>query len=69
MNSHNTRPDFVHYKTPVRDDSAVEEARVISTKLIKDVNLTIEHDVDDGCDPYNSTGQHVVLKQRKLPKD
>ena len=69
MNSHNTKPEFSYSKTPVTDDSVVEKAKVISAKLISDANLTIEADIDDGCDPYNTTGQHVILKAKKLPKE
>jgi len=69
MNSHNTKPDFSCYKTPVADDAAAEEAKVISTKLISDTELTINGDADYGCDPYNATGQHVILKQKKSLKE
>jgi hypothetical protein len=69
MNSHNTKPEFLGYKTPAADDAAVKEARVISTKLISDAELTINDDADFGCDPYNATGQHVILKQKKSPKE
>jgi len=69
MNSHNTKPAYSYSKTPVTDASAVKEAKVISAKLNSDANLTIEADIDDGCDPYNTTGQHVILKVKKLPKE
>ena len=68
MNSHNANPAFAFHKTPVADDSAVEAAKVVSEKLIKDLDLTFDDD-DTGGDPYNTTGQHVVLKQKKLPKE
>ena len=69
MNSHNAKPVFSYYKTPVADDSALEEARVISSKLTGDANLTIDDDPEQGCDPYNATGQHIILRQKKLPKE
>lgn len=68
MNSHNANPVFAYHKTPVADASATEEAKVISTKLIKDLDLTFNDD-DTGGDPYNTTGQHVILKQKNLPKE
>ncbi len=68
MNSHNAKPVFSYHKTPVADDAAVEEAKVVSTKLTKDVDLTFNNDDDQGGDPYNTTGQHVILRQKKLPK-
>ena len=49
-------------------DAAVEEAKVVGTKLITDAELTINDDADFGCDPYNATGQHVILKQKKSTK-
>jgi len=70
MNSHNTKPAFSTHKTPVADDSAVEEARVIGAKLIRDVDLTVDDsDPDQGCDPYNTTGQHVILQQKRSNRD
>lgn len=69
MNSHNTKPEFSSYKTPVADKSAEEEAKVISTRLNTDSKLEIDDDFDHGCDPYNATGQHVILKQKKRSID
>ena len=68
MNSHNVKPAFSSHKTPVADDSALKEAEVISSKLTSDANLTIDDDLEHGCDPYNATGQHIILRQKKLPK-
>jgi len=68
MNSHNAKAENSFYKTPVADDAAVEEAKVVGTKLITDAELTINDDADFGCDPYNATGQHVILKQKKSTK-
>ena len=69
MSSHNANPAFAFHKTPVADESTVEEAKVVSTKLTKDVDLTFNADDDQGGDPYNTTGQHVILRQKKLPKE
>jgi hypothetical protein len=69
MNSHNAKSAFSYHKTPVADDSALKEAEVISSKLTVDANLTIDEDPEQGCDPYNATGQHVILQQKKLPKE
>ena len=68
MSSHNVRPTFSDHKTPVADESAQKEARVISTKLTTEANLSIDDDMQQDCDPYNTTGQHVILRQKKLPK-
>lgn len=69
MNSHNTKPDFSFYKTPALDKDDIEAAKVISSRLSHDADLSIEEDMDAGCDPYNTTGQHVILMQKKLPRD
>lgn len=69
MNSHNAKPHFSFHKTPVTGDSAAKEAEVVSSKLIQDADLSIDDEADFGCDPYNATGQHVVLRQKKQPRD
>lgn len=68
MSSHNVRPTFSDHKTPVADESSLKEAQVISTKLTGEVSLSIDDDMGQGCDPYNTTGQHIILRQKKLPK-
>ncbi len=68
MNSHNTKPAFSFHKTPVANDSALEEAKVISSKLTGEADLTINDDMEQGCDPYNATGQHLILRQKKRSK-
>lgn len=68
MNSHNTKPEFSIYKTPALGKDDIEEAKIVSTRLTGDVNLTIEDDSDSGFDPYNTTGQHLILRQKKFPK-
>ena len=67
MNSHNAKPQFSFYKTPARDKDDIEEAKIVSTRLTSDANLSIEEDADTGCDPYNTTGQHLILQRKKLP--
>ncbi|MDA0994653.1 MAG: hypothetical protein O3A13_13620 [Proteobacteria bacterium] len=69
MNSHNAKPDFSFHKTPVVGKDYVEEAKIVGLRLRNDVDLSIADEQDSGCDPYNATGQHVILKQRKFSKD
>lgn len=64
MNSHNTKPTYSFHKTPVITDSDNDEAEVVSTSLVRNVDLKIVDDETSGCDPYNSTGQHVILKSK-----
>ena len=68
MNSHNAKAAFTSHKTPVADDSALKDARIISSKLTSETNLSIDDDLEQGCDPYNTTGQHIIVQQKKLPK-
>lgn len=62
MNSHNTksvvRPETVQI-VPERVDP-----RVIKSNLVNVDQLSISEDCDTGSDPYNSTGQHVILPSR-----
>ena len=68
MNSHNTKPTFAFHKTPgvTKDDK--DEAEVVSASLSA-AELAIAEDSDDFCDPYNSTGKHVVLKAKLMKRD
>ena len=68
MNSHNAKPAFSSHKTPVADYSTLEDARIISSKLTSETNLSIDDDLEQGCDPYNATGQHIIVQQKKLAK-
>ena len=68
MNSHNAKLVFSFHQTPVADDSALENAKIISSKLTSEVDLSIDDDLELGCDPYNTTGQHLILRQKKLLK-
>ena len=63
MNSHNTKPTFAFHKTPVVTDEDRDERKIVSTSLSA-ADLTIAEDANDFCDPYNSTGKHVVLKAK-----
>jgi hypothetical protein len=65
MNSHNAKTGYVFHKTVTVTDDSRKKAEIVSNSLINDAGLSIVDD-DSGCDPYNSTGQHVVIKS-KLP--
>jgi hypothetical protein len=51
-----------------RNDSAgkSEDVEVVQTSLATGSELSIADDGDFGRDPYNSTGQYVVLKAKQL---
>ena len=67
MNSHNTKPGFAFHKTPVVTEEVKQEADVVEASL-KNADLTIAEVEDTVCDPYNSTGKHVVLKAKLRKK-
>ncbi len=69
MNSHNPKKTFGFHKTPVLTEEVRIETDVVSKSLTRNANLAIAEYVDDGCDPYNSTGQHVVIKTRLSQKN
>jgi hypothetical protein len=68
MNSHNTKQAFTYHRTPRVTNAEKENAKVISTTLVRNSELAIAPD-NDGCDPYNSTGQHVVIKSKLQLED
>lgn len=68
MNSHNTKSSFVFHKTPATTEADKEEAEVVNTTLTSNAGLSIADDSDAGNDPYNNTGQHVILKARMRQK-
>jgi len=69
MNSHNTKQAFSFHKTPAVKDSDKQDSEVISTTLVNDSGLAIADDLEGSCDPYNSTGQHVIIKSKLNPED
>lgn len=68
MNSHNTKPGFAFHKTPVVTEETRQEAEAVESTL-KDSALSIAEVEDTVCDPYNSTGKHMILKAKLRKKD
>ena len=69
MNSHNTKTESVVKNISVQITAEPEEPRVIASNLIEATELAITEDGDTGSDPYNSTGQHVIIKAKLIPED
>ena len=69
MNSHNTKTEPAPGIKSVRIASDEEDVRVVSANLIEAAELSISDDDDLGSDPYNSTGQHVIIKAKIDPQD
>ena len=64
MNSHNTKPERAANDDSVRIDTGADSLRVVRLNLIEPTDLAIADEVNPGGDPYNSTGQHVIIKPR-----
>jgi len=64
MNSHNAKTASVLSKESVRIETDHEDACVLKSELVDANELSIADDLDIGGDPYNSTGQHVVIKSK-----
>lgn len=47
----------------------VDEAQQESRRTAEITALELEVDPEIGCDPYNSTGQHLVEALKSLQKD
>ena len=68
MNSHNSKAGFAFHKTPSRSEAGRADSKVVSAAL-DSKELAIADNSDDWCDPYNSTGKHVILKARLLRRE
>ncbi len=69
MSSHNAKTGSVMKNESVRTGTEKEDVRVIDTSLVAATEFTISEDCDRGSDPYNSTGQHVIIKPKVEPED
>ncbi len=63
MNSHNTKATATYHKTPIITDQSIVESKIVSSSLTQQTELALDDDYDLGSDPYNATGQHVVLRK------
>jgi hypothetical protein len=64
VDSHNTKADKVVTNEVVSIDAGPESVRVLQLDLVEASDLAIANDFNTGSDPYNSTGQHVIIKSR-----
>lgn len=63
MNSHNPKPDTSTKVAAVRIESDQNDKPVVQPDLPDADQLAISDD-DFGGDPYNSTGEYVILKAK-----
>lgn len=67
MNTFKTRPAA---KSPLQGETDLtNNVQVIHSELNEIDELSIDEDFDMGGDPYNSTGSHVILEQKKDAED
>jgi hypothetical protein len=64
MNPHNPKTESVVRNGSDRTGSERDTVRVTKSHLIGAVDLSISEDCNAGGDPYNSTGQHVIIKPK-----
>ena len=69
MNSHNTKAEKVVTKEALEIEARDGSVRVLQLDLIKANDLTIADDINPGSDPYNSTGQHVIIEPKIYLED
>lgn len=70
MDTSKTRPVATAHKSPVRVETDLRNnVQVLQSKLSDIEELAIDDDFDMGGDPYNSTGQHAIVKPRKDGSD
>jgi rRNA processing protein Krr1/Pno1 len=68
VNSRITNKQSDEQGDPVRIVAARENVRVIRSDLIGPEALALSDD-NQGGDPYNSTGQHVIIKMKSASQD
>ena len=64
MDSYNTKSEKVVTHEVVGIDAGPENVRVLQVGIIEANDLAISDDLNTGGDPYNSTGQHVIIESR-----
>lgn len=64
MNSHNTKMEKAANDDSVQTASDTDSVRVLQLDLVEATGLAIADDFNPGGDPYNSTGQHVIIKPK-----
>lgn len=69
MNSHNSKMASAEQTEAIRIVAHKDDVRVIKTNLTGPAELSITEEDDRGGDPYNSTGQHAIIKSKLLTQD
>ncbi len=69
MDSHNTKTEKVVTNDVSHSEAGQEDVRALEMDPIEANDLVIADDLDTGGDPYNSTGQHVIIKSGTNKED
>ncbi|NQV85742.1 MAG: hypothetical protein HQ492_01525 [Woeseiaceae bacterium] len=64
MNAHNAKTELVVGNEVVRIVAGRDDVRLIRSNFMGVAALSISDDDDKGNDPYNNTGQHVIIKSK-----
>ena len=64
MDSHNTETEKVVSEESVDVEAEESGVHVLNWDRVNPEDLSIADDPNLGGDPYNSTGQHVIIKPR-----
>ena len=64
MDSNNSKTEKFVTDKAANMDAYDDSVRVVQLDLIDSSDLAIADDHNAGGDPYNSTGQHVIIKPR-----
>jgi hypothetical protein len=69
VDSHNTKIEGIVKDEAARIDAKPHSVRVLQLDLVEAENLAIADDLNTGGDPYNSTGQHVIIEAKTNLED
>ncbi len=69
MNSHNAKMDTQAKIESVRVETGHDNVRVLKSTPQESAEMSISDDLENGGDPYNSTGQHAILKIKRALLD
>ncbi len=64
MNLHKTESDLVAGNKPADSVADEDEMRVRKASLFEAADSAVSEEDDKCSDPYNSTGQHVIIAEK-----
>ena len=64
MDSHNPKVEKVVTNEMIRIETDHKDVQILRSKIVDTNELAIVDDDDTGGDPYNSTGQHVIINSK-----